>query len=103
MMCVVNFENITLKVTTISLFVIMLFKLFAQVEMYYVGEGCITIKETVFASQLYPSVIAHDVLVHNPLEKEAHIDLKISVSSHLDNIHRYFIKTLQQWIYVVMS
>lgn len=70
-----------------------------QVEMYYVGEGCITIKETVFASHLYPSVIAHDVLVHNPLDREAHIDLKISASSHLDNIHSVKLRERSLGIY----
>lgn len=70
-----------------------------QVELYYVGEGCVTIKETIFASLETPSVIGHDVFIHNPTVTKQTITVKTGIDTHLENVQTVRIGGMTAMVY----
>lgn len=57
-----------------------------QVDLYHVGESCITIKETIFTSLATTSVIGHDVTINNPTKTKQTVTVKTGIDTHLEDI-----------------
>lgn len=57
-----------------------------QVDLYHIGEGCVTIKETIFTSLGTTSVIGHDVNIHNPTKTKQTVTVKTGIDTHLEDI-----------------
>ena len=59
-----------------------------QVDLYHVGESCVTIKETIFTSLGTTSVIGHDVNIHNPTKTKQTVTVKTGIDTHLEDIQK---------------
>ena len=56
-----------------------------QVDLFYVGPNCVTVRETIFAATDHTSIILHRVVLNNPSPSSKKITIKNSVDTHLDN------------------
>lgn len=80
-------HNVNLKYylqdTAFSLALSVLHMKKGQVDLYHVGEGCVVVKEVIFASLDHPSVIVHDVTIQSPRQQTQTVTVKAGVDTHL--------------------